>query len=77
MVPLFWVLKRNPSKNRERGGAWALGGRRFINTHNNQTEVGVHGGGDVGEEARWAGSAWGGCRTIVWGVELSDGKIEK
>jgi hypothetical protein len=26
--PLFWVLKRNPSKNREGGGVSALGGCR-------------------------------------------------
>jgi hypothetical protein len=58
-APLFGVPKRNPSKNRETGGALALGGRRFLNTHNNQMEVGVHGGGGIGEEARWAGSAWG------------------
>jgi len=30
LYPLFWVLKRNPSKNRERGGVSALGGRRLV-----------------------------------------------
>jgi hypothetical protein len=38
--------------NRERGGALALGGRRFIKINNNQLEDGVDMKGCIGEEVR-------------------------
>ena len=53
IIPLFGAPKRDPSKNREMDWALALGGRRLIIKNNNQLVVGVHGGLDVGEEARW------------------------
>ena len=53
LVPLFGAPKRDPSKNREMGRALALGGRCSIMKNNNQLVVGVRGGMDVGEEARW------------------------
>jgi len=37
---LIKIVKRHPSKNREMGGAATLGGRRFVNRHNNQPKVG-------------------------------------
>ena len=60
MVRLFGALKRNPSKNRERGGALALGGCRLIKLYNNQPIAGGIDRGDVSVEARVAVSAWGG-----------------
>jgi hypothetical protein len=59
LVPSFGAPKSNPSKNREKGGALALGGCRLMMANNNQLGVGGHGRRGVGEEARWAGSAWG------------------
>jgi len=52
LVPLFWLPKRNPSKNRERGGALALGGRRsFELLNNNRPKVsGSVKGDDIAEE---------------------------
>ncbi len=70
LVPSFGAPKRNPSKNRKRGRALALGGRHLMMANNNQLGVGGRGRRGVGEEAHWAGSAW----AIVWGVELSDEK---
>ncbi len=56
MVPLFWVPKRNPSKNREGGRVSAIGGRRSIKTPNNQPKVGGSVRGDDRVEARGAES---------------------
>ena len=53
MVPLFWVPKHNPSKNREGGRVLALGGRRSIKTPNNQPKVGGSVRGDDRREACW------------------------
>ncbi len=59
LVPSFGAPKRNPSKNRERGGALALGGRRLMMANNNQLGVVGRGRRGVGEEARWAESVRG------------------
>ncbi len=59
LVPLFGAPKRDPSKNRETGGALALGGRHSRMKNNNQLVVSVRSGLDVGEEARWGKSVWG------------------
>ena len=40
LYPLFGESKRNPLKNREGGGALALGGRRLMMQRNNQPKVG-------------------------------------
>jgi hypothetical protein len=54
MVPLFGAPKCNPSKNRERGGILALGGRRLNIRRNNQPKVRDHGGGGYsGGHATW------------------------
>ena len=45
LVPLFGVPKHNPSKNRERCGVSALGGRCSDIRRNNQPKVRNHGGG--------------------------------
>ena len=47
LAHLFGAPKRNPLKNREKGGALALGGRRFVNRHNNQLKVSGSDGVDV------------------------------
>ncbi len=57
--PLFGVPKRNPLNNREGWWALALGGRRFNNTHNNQTKDGFHVTVGVGEDALPGWSMWG------------------
>ena len=59
LVPLFGAPKSDPSKNREMGGALALGGRRSSMKNNNQLGVCVCSGRDVGEEARGWESVWG------------------
>ena len=67
MVPLFGALKRNPSNNRERGGALVLGGHRLIMANNNQPKVGGSGRLDVIGERVGVGSA-GGCAVQSFGV---------
>ncbi len=56
------------------GGALALGGRRFLNVHNNQMKGGVRGG------MYWGGRAaeverTGGHSAIVLAVQLIDENI--
>ena len=55
----------------------ALGGRRFIFINNNQMADGVDIKWCVGEEARLGRDVWGGRLPVVWGVKLSDKKIER
>ncbi len=61
-----WGANASPIKNREEGGALALGGRQSSKILNNQWIVGGSGMGDVSvrAEARWGGSAWG--DTVQW-----------
>ncbi len=58
-APLFGAPKRDPSKNREMGGALALGGRRSMTVTNNQPIGGGSGRGYVWVEVRGWESAWG------------------
>ncbi len=62
------------ANNRERGGALALGGRRFIKINNNQMEDGVDMKGCIGEEARPGWKVWGGWLPVFWGGILIDKK---
>jgi hypothetical protein len=64
-------------KNREIGGALALGGCRSINTYNNQMEVGVRGGGYIEEEARPGRNVWGGRDPVDFAVKWSVENKEK
>ena len=59
LVPSFGLPKRNPSKNRERGGAMALGGRLLMMAYNNQPKVRDHGGGMFGRERDLDGTCGG------------------
>jgi len=59
LVPLFWVLKCNPSKNREGGGFSALGGRRLVGKTQQPTKS---------WHLLW-GRYWGGRATAVARVE--------
>ena len=59
MVPLFGASQRNPSKNRERGGALALGGRQSFELSNNQPKVSGSVRGDDIAEAGGEESAGG------------------
>jgi hypothetical protein len=74
LVCLLGEAKYEASNNKERGGALALGGRRFININNNQMEDGVDVRGCVGEEARPGWNVWGGRLPFVWGGILIDKK---
>ena len=67
LVPLFGALKCNPSKNRERGGALALGGCRLIMANNNRPKVGSSGRLDVISERVGVRSA-GGCTVQLFGA---------
>ncbi len=58
-APLFGAPKRDPSKNREMGGALALGGRCSMTVTNNQPIGGGSGRGYVWVEACGRESAWG------------------
>ncbi len=75
MVPLFGVSKHNPSKNREKGGALALGGRRSIELNNNQPNFGGSIRGNVIAEAGGGGEHGGVHRPIVWGGKWNYKKI--
>ncbi len=77
LVPLFGINFEATSKNREIGGALALGGRRSINIYNNQMEVGVRGGGYIEEEARPGRNMWGGRGPFVFAVKRSVENKEK
>jgi hypothetical protein len=57
-APLLRAPKRDPLKNREMGGALALGGRRSMTVTNNQPIGGRSGRGYVWVEARGRESAW-------------------
>ena len=54
-----------------------LGGRRSINTYNNQMEVGVRGGGYIEEEARPGQNMWGGQGPVIFAVKRSVENKEK
>ncbi len=55
------------SKNREKGGALALGGRLFMKTRNNQIVVGVDIERGLGEGARAGRNVRGGWLPFFWG----------
>ncbi len=77
LVPLFGLNFEATSKNREIGGALALGGHRSTNTYNNQMEVGVQGGGYTEEEARPGRNMWGGRGPVVFAIKRSIKNKEK
>ena len=69
MVPLFGALKHNPSKNRERGRALALGGFHLIMANNNQPKVGISSRLDDYIRAGGGGEHGGVHGAIIWGGE--------
>ena len=75
LVLLFGASKRNPLKNRERGGVSALGGCQSMMQCYNQPKVGGSDGVDVSVEARVVGSAGRLHHPFVWGIKLSNEKI--
>jgi hypothetical protein len=77
LVPLLGAPKRNPSKNRERDGVSALGGRRSDVERDHQPKVGVSGRGIMIEEMRSRRNVWGGRRIIVWGWQMEWQKNKK
>ena len=67
--------KDERSRNRERGRAQALGGRRFLNSYNNQPKDGVRGRGVIRDGMRPRRNVPGGGRFgIVWGGESVEEK---
>jgi hypothetical protein len=74
---LAWMNFEATSKNREIGGASALGGRRSINTYHNRMQVGFRGGGYIAEEARPGRNVWGGRGPVVFAVKRSVENREK
>jgi hypothetical protein len=56
LVCLFGGFELTESKNREKGGALALGDRLINKTHNNQIVVGIDVEWGVGETARLGGT---------------------
>jgi hypothetical protein len=54
-----WGAHAIPTKNREEGGALALGCCQSIKILNNQPIVGGSGRGDVRAEVHQGGNAWG------------------
>jgi hypothetical protein len=74
---LFGINFEATSKNREIGGALALGGHRSIKTYNNQMEVGFRGGEYIEEEARPGWNVWGGQDPVVFAVKWSVKNKEK
>ncbi len=77
LVSLFGINFEASSKNREIGGALALGGHCSINTYNNQMEVGFWGGGYIEEEARPGQNVWGGQGPVVFAIKRSVENKEK
>jgi len=75
LVLLFGASKRNPLKNREGGGASTLGGCQSMMQRYNHPKVGGSDGVDVSVEASMAGSAGRLHHPFIWGVKLSDKKI--
>ncbi len=61
LVPLVGTLSEDASKNRERDGSLALGGRRLVLRRNNQPIVGGSDRRDDGEDPRPGWSVGGGC----------------
>jgi hypothetical protein len=74
---LFRIYLEATLKNREIGGALAFGGRRSINTYNNQMEVGVRGGGYIEEEARPGQNMCGGQGPVIFAIKWSIKNKEK
>jgi hypothetical protein len=72
---LFGINFEATSKNREIGGALALGGRHSINTYNNQKEVGVWGGGYIRRKRR--GGMCGGGEVPSFLPSNGDSKTKK
>jgi hypothetical protein len=77
LVTLFGINFEATLKNREIGGALALGGRHYIETYNNQMEVGIRGGVDIEEEARRGQNVWGGQGPVVFAIKWSIKNKEK
>jgi hypothetical protein len=74
---LFGINFEAASTNKDIGGVLGLGGRRSINTYNNQMEFVVRGGGYIEEEARPGRNVGGGQDPAIFSVKLSIQNKEK
>jgi hypothetical protein len=70
LVSLFGAPTQAPSKNREEGGALALGGHQSIKIFNNHLIIGGSGMGDVRSEVRRGGSTGGGTPSNHLGCRI-------
>jgi hypothetical protein len=59
-LPVVWGGILIDEKNREKGGPFALDGRRLMGGHNNQPKVGIDGGRGIVEERQPGQNLWGG-----------------
>ncbi len=75
--PLFGAPKCNLLNNREGWCALALGGHRFNDTHNNQTQDGSHITVDVGEDALPRRSKWGDVVSLLEAANSTTTKSQK
>ncbi len=74
---LLKIVKRHPSKNREMGGAVTLGGRSFVNRHNNQPKVGCDGGGVMMMRCKGGGTHGGYFFLSFWAANGATKKRER
>ncbi len=66
LVPMFGMNFQSTSKDREMGGALALGGCRFLNIYNNQMEVSMRGGLYIGEDVQLGWNVGGVTAPSFW-----------
>ena len=62
---------------REEDGAMAVGCRHSMKGHNNQPNVGVLNGDDIGDGARPRWNVFGGRFNFIWGDKLSSKNKQK
>ncbi len=62
---------------REEDGAMVVGRRHSMKGHNNQPNIGVCNGDEIGEGVRLWWNVFGGCFTFVWGDKLSGKNKQK
>jgi hypothetical protein len=78
-TPYRWFGRRINSTKimREEDGAMAVGCRHSMKGHNNQPNVGVLNGDDIGDGARPRWNVFGGRFNFVWGDKLSSKNKQK
>jgi hypothetical protein len=62
-----WGGQMAHTKKLREGRVEVLGGRHFVNRHNNQPKVGYGMGVGICDETRPGRNAWGGLFPVIWG----------